>query len=51
MRTRQQLLRTLVKDLEHHLPLHGCRTPEEALAVMRSITGKWASTSPRRSTA
>ena len=30
MRTRQQLLRTLVKDLEHHLPLHGCRTPEGA---------------------
>jgi len=51
MRTRQQLLRTLVKDLEHHLPLHGCRTPEEALAVMRSMAGKWASTSPRRSTA
>ncbi len=70
MRTRQQLLRTLVKDIiadvddatrEVVLTIHwrggqhsqvrmvkprsgehGCRTPEEALAVMRSMAGKWS---------
>lgn len=69
MRTRQQLLRALVKDIiadvddatrEVILTIHwrggqhsqvrivkprsgehGCRTPEEALAVMRSMAGKW----------
>ena len=68
-RTRQQLLRTLVKDIvadiddatrEVVLTIHwrggqhsqvrvakprsgehGCRTPDEALAVMRSMAGKW----------
>ena len=68
-RTRQQLLRTLVKDIvadiddatrevvltihwrggQHsqvrvakpHSGEHGCRTPDEALAVMRSMAGKW----------
>ena len=70
MRARQQLLRTLVKDIvadvddatrEVVLTIHwrggqhsqvrvtkprsgehGCRTPEEALAVMRSMAGKWS---------
>ena len=70
MRTRQQLLRTLVKDIVadvddgtrevvltihwrggQHSQLrvlkprsgeHGCRTPEEALAVIRSMAGKWS---------
>lgn len=70
MRTRQQLLRTLVKDIiadvddatrEVVLTIHwrggqhsqvrmikprsgehGCRTPDEALAVMRSMAGKWS---------
>ena len=70
MRTRQQLLRTLVKDIVadvddetrevvltihwrggQHSQLrvvkprsgeHGCRTPEEALAVMRSMAGRWS---------
>lgn len=70
MRTRQQLLRALVKDIiadvddatrEVILTIHwrggqhsqvrmvkprsgehGCRTPEEALAVMRSMAGKWS---------
>ncbi len=70
MRTRQQLLRTLVKDIvadvddatrEVVLTIHwrggqhsqvrmvkpragehGCRTPEEALAVMRSMAGRWS---------
>jgi len=70
MRTRQQLLRTLVKDIiadvddatrEVVLTIHwrggqhsqvrmvkprsgehGCGTPEEALAVMRSMAGKWS---------
>ena len=70
MRSRQQLLRTLVKDIvadvddatrEVVLTIHwrggqhsrvkvvkprsgehGCRTPEEALAVMRSMAGKWS---------
>lgn len=70
MRRRQQLLRTLVKDIvadvddttrEVVLTIHwrggqhsqvkvikprsgehGCRTPEEALAVMRSMAGKWS---------
>ena len=69
-RTRQQLLRTLVKDIvadiddatrEVVLTIHwrggqhsqvrvakprsgehGCRTPDEALAVMRSMAGKWS---------
>ncbi|CAN5364727.1 hypothetical protein BH10PSE16_BH10PSE16_02200 [soil metagenome] len=70
MRARQQLLRTLVKDIvadvddatrEVVLTIHwrggqhsqvrvvkprtgehGCRTPDEALAVMRSMAGKWS---------
>jgi len=70
MRARQQLLRTLVKDIvadvddatrEVVLTIHwrggqhsqvkvikprsgehGCRTPEEALVVMRSMAGKWS---------
>jgi len=70
MRARQQLLRTLVKDIvadvddatrEVVLTIHwrggqhsqvrvtkprsgehGCRTPEQALAVMRSMAGKWS---------
>ena len=70
MRTRQQLLRTLVKvifvdvdDAARKLVLtihwrggqhsqvrvvkpctgeHGCRTPDEALAVMRSMASKWS---------
>jgi excisionase family DNA binding protein len=70
MRARQQLLRTLVKDIVadvddatrevvltihwrggQHSQLrvvkprtgeHGCRTPDEALAVMRSMAGKWS---------
>ncbi len=70
MRSRQQLLRTLVKDIvadvddatrEVVLTIHwrggqhsqvrvikprsgehGCRTPEEALAVIRSMAGKWS---------
>ena len=70
MRSRQQLLRTLVKDIVadvddatrevvltvhwrggQHSQVrvikprsgeHGCRTPDEALAVMRSMAGKWS---------
>jgi len=70
MRARQQLLRTLVKDIVadvddaarevvltvhwrggQHSQVrvtkprsgeHGCRTPDEALAVMRSMAGKWS---------
>ena len=70
MRSRQQLLRTLVKDIvadvddatrEVVLTIHwrggqhsqvrvvkprtgehGCRTPDEALAVMRSMASKWS---------
>jgi DNA invertase Pin-like site-specific DNA recombinase len=70
MRTRQQLLRALVKEIiadvddetreivltihwqgGHHSQLriakprsgeHGCRTPDEALAVTRSMAGKWS---------
>ncbi|CAN5191010.1 recombinase family protein [soil metagenome] len=70
MRARQQLLRTLVKDIvvnvddatrEVVLTIHwrggqhsqvrvikprtgehGCRTPDEALAVMRSMAGRWS---------
>ena len=70
MRMRQQVLRTLVKDIVadvddatreivltihwrggQHSQLrvakprsgeHGCRTPEEALAVMRSMAGRWS---------
>ena len=70
MRTRQQLLRTLLKDIvvdvddaagEVVLTIHwrggqhsqvrvvkprtgehGCRTPDEALAVMRSMASKWS---------
>jgi hypothetical protein len=70
MRTRQQLLRSLVKEIiadvdeeaheivltihwhgGHHSQLriakprtgeHGCRTPQEALAIMRSMAGKWS---------
>jgi excisionase family DNA binding protein len=70
MRARQQLLRTLVKDIvadvddttrEVVLTIHwrggqhsqvrvtkprsgehGCRTPDQALAVMRSMAGKWS---------
>lgn len=70
MRSRQQLLRTLVKDIvadvddatrEVVLTIHwrggqhsqvrvtkprtgehGCRTPQEALSVMRSMAGKWS---------
>jgi len=70
MRARQQLLRTLVKDIvadvddqareivltihwrggQHsqvkvvkpHSGEHGCRTPDEALAVMRSMASKWS---------
>jgi len=70
MRTRQQLLRTLIKDIVadldeatrevvltihwrggQHSQLrvpkprsgeHGCRTPDEALAVIRSMAGKWS---------
>jgi DNA invertase Pin-like site-specific DNA recombinase len=70
MRARQQLLRTLVKDIvtdvddatrEVVLTIHwrggqhsrvrvtkprsgehGCRTPDEALAIMRSMAGKWS---------
>lgn len=70
MRARQQLLRTLVRDIVadvddatrevvltihwrggQHSQLrvakprsgeHGCRTPDEALAVMRSMAGKWS---------
>lgn len=70
MRTRQQLLRSLVKEIiadvdeqtreivltihwqgGHHSQLriakprsgeHGCRTPDEALAVTRSMAGKWS---------
>jgi len=70
MRSRQQLLRTLVKDIvadvndatrEIVLTIHwrggqhsqvrvtkprsgehGCRTPDEALAVMRSMVSKWS---------
>jgi len=70
MRARQQLLRTLVRDIvadvddatrEVVLTIHwrggqhsqvrvtkprtgehGCRTPDEALAVMRSMAGKWS---------
>ncbi len=69
MRARQQLLRTLVKDIVadvddatrevvltvhwrggQHSQVrvikprpgeHGCRTPEQALAVIRSMAGKW----------
>lgn len=70
MRTRQQLLRSIVKEViadvdeesheivltihwhgGHHSQLrvakprsgeHGCRTPDEALAVTRSMAGKWS---------
>ena len=70
MRARQQLLRTLVKDIvadvddatrEVVLTIHwrggqhsqvrvikprsgehGCRTPDDALAIMRSMAGKWS---------
>lgn len=70
MRSRQQLLRTLVKDIiadvddatrevvltihwrgGHHSEVrvvkprsgeHGCRTPDEALAVIRSMASKWS---------
>jgi len=70
MRSRQQLLRTLVRDIVadvddttrkvvltihwrggQHSQVrvvkprsgeHGCCTPEEALAVMRSMAGKWS---------
>ena len=70
MRTRQQLLHTLVQDIIADLDEktreivltihwrggqhsqvriakpksgeHGCRTPDEALAVMRSMAGKWS---------
>lgn len=70
MRTRQQLLRTLIKDIVadiddatrevvltihwrggQHFQVrvakprsgeHGCRTPDEALAVIRSMAGKWS---------
>ena len=70
MRIRQQLLRSLVKEIiadvddetreivltihwqgGHHSQLriakprtgeHGCRTPDEALAVTRSMAGKWS---------
>lgn len=70
MRTRQQLLRAIVKDivadvddatrevvltihwrggqhsqvrvLKPRSGEHGCRTPEDALAVMRSMAGKWS---------
>ena len=70
MRSRQQLLRTLVKDIiadvddatrevvltvhwrgGQHSQVrvikprtgeHGCRTPEDALAVIRSMAGKWS---------
>ncbi len=70
MRARQQLLRTLVKDIVadvddatrqvvltihwrggQHSQVrvvkprtveHGCRTPDEAFAVMRSMAGKWS---------
>jgi hypothetical protein len=70
MRTRQQLLRALVKEIiadvdeetreivltihwhggqhsQSRIPKprtgeHGCRTPDEALAVMRSMAGQWS---------